>query len=181
MNSNNHVSGQTMKHVWKMTEQLQPLKARKDPMLAAIFGFCFGGIGLGIYFQSLLDFVLPVVIWLVVLILAAPTGELLAIMAPVFCAIYGYRRAVSSNAKLSPPATVTISTGRPAAYSDSRIPPVIGSVPAALPPIIELANLKSADVSSTEMKLNHAKDLLGKGHISQSEYESIRGRILSQI
>jgi hypothetical protein len=35
----------------------------KSPVIAGIIGFCFGGLGLGLYFQSWKDFVYPLVIF----------------------------------------------------------------------------------------------------------------------
>ncbi len=60
-----------------LLDDLPPLHG-KNPLLAALIGFFFGGIGLGLYFWSWRDFVYPVVIFLI-----------LAFMFPVVGAIPG--------------------------------------------------------------------------------------------
>jgi hypothetical protein len=80
---------------------MPPLKSEKNPKLAAISGFALGGLGLGLYFGTFADFFVPVAIWIFMTILAVPTAGLAVFSAPVFCAMFGYRRAKSSNARLS--------------------------------------------------------------------------------
>ena len=87
MNSRNHIPHAVFKNAFGITDHLKPLKQRKSPAVASACGFTFGGLGLGLYFQNWTDFFLPVAIWLVIMVLAAPTGELLLVTAPVFCAI----------------------------------------------------------------------------------------------
>ena len=79
---------------------MQPLKQKKDPVVAAVLGFALGGLGLGLYFRSWTDFFMPILIWITIMVLGVPTGEVLLLTAPFFCAAYGYRRAKASNAKL---------------------------------------------------------------------------------
>ena len=89
------------KRAFALIDNMPPLKTKKDPKLAAIAGFALGGLGLGLYFGTLADFLVPVFIWIVMMIVALPTGETLLITAPIFCAIFGWKRAKSSNARLS--------------------------------------------------------------------------------
>jgi hypothetical protein len=44
----------------KPPERMQPLRKEHKPANAAIIGFLFGGIGLGLYFKSVTDFLIPV-------------------------------------------------------------------------------------------------------------------------
>ena len=98
--SQNQIPNAVFKGAFGIIEKLQPLKQKKDPAVAAVCGFALGGLGLGLYLQSWTDFFLPILIWLVIMVLGLPTGELLLITAPAFCAMYGYHRAKSSNAEL---------------------------------------------------------------------------------
>jgi hypothetical protein len=68
------ISRAAAKGTFVLIGKLPALKTRKQPFLAAIAGFCFGGLGLGLYFLSWIDFVLPVVIWVTVIILSIPTA-----------------------------------------------------------------------------------------------------------
>ena len=101
MSSQNHVQHAVFHGVSGIVDKLKPLKHQKDPAVAAICGFALGGLGLGLYFHSWTDFFLPILIWLAIIFLGIPTGELLLITAPVVCAVYGYHRAKVSNAKLN--------------------------------------------------------------------------------
>jgi ABC-type transport system involved in cytochrome bd biosynthesis fused ATPase/permease subunit len=100
MNSNTKIPSAIFRSAFGVAEKLAPLKKKKDPIFAAIAGFTLGAIGLGLYFGTLADCLIPIFIWIFMAILSAPTGGVLLITAPVFCAIFGYRRAKSSNARL---------------------------------------------------------------------------------
>ena len=73
---------------------------KKSPLIAAILGFLFNGVGLGIYLRSWLDFLVPVAISILIAILS---GGILVVVSPFFCAFYGFIRAKSSNAELTQP------------------------------------------------------------------------------
>jgi hypothetical protein len=45
----------------KLLQILPPLRGPKDPGVASVVGFLTGGIGLGIYFRSFIDVLVPVV------------------------------------------------------------------------------------------------------------------------
>ncbi len=81
--------------VW--LENMDPLSEKKDPTVALILGFLCGGIGLGIYFKSLIDFVFPV-LFILVLSFSLPVAG--TFFGAVCVGVYGYFRAVSSNNKL---------------------------------------------------------------------------------
>ncbi|MGC1199352.1 MAG: hypothetical protein WA882_20835 [Geitlerinemataceae cyanobacterium] len=76
---------------------LPPLKERKDSNIAAILGFLFGGIGIGLYFKSAVDFLVPCFIWLVLTAVLPGIGTL---AGAVICGLWGYFRVENSNGKL---------------------------------------------------------------------------------
>ncbi len=43
--------------IGKLMEALPTINGKKDPTLACLIGFFAGGIGLGIYFQSVVDLI----------------------------------------------------------------------------------------------------------------------------
>ena len=88
----NHHAGHQIAHVAHIVEKLDPLPEKKNPLVAAALGFCFGAIGVGIYFRSWKD----TVICLAVFLPLAMTG-VLAIPGWWFAAAYGLFRAVKSN------------------------------------------------------------------------------------
>jgi hypothetical protein len=99
-----HHAGHLAKHTAEQLAKMRPLKQRKSPVLAFVLGFCLGGIGLGLYFQSWKDFFVCVGIFLGFFVILLPTvaGEaFLPLLGPTFCAIYGAWRANMSNEKLS--------------------------------------------------------------------------------
>ncbi|HEX3019703.1 MAG TPA: hypothetical protein VHP36_05355 [Chitinispirillaceae bacterium] len=81
----------------EMFEKLPVLNDRKDPTLSAILGLLFGGIGLGIYFRSFIDFLLPILITMVFVAIFEDVGFLGGVL---FASIYGYFRALTSNQKM---------------------------------------------------------------------------------
>ena len=89
-----------MRSAFGVAEKLEPLKSKKDPVIAAIAGFVSGGIGLGLYLQSWTDFLLPSGMLIILMVLGIPFGELPTMFIPFFWAVYGYRRVKASNAKL---------------------------------------------------------------------------------
>jgi hypothetical protein len=82
-----------------LMEAGQPGKT-KSPLIAAILGFAFNGIGLGIYFRSWVDLLVPVGISFAITILS---GGFLMVLTPFVCAFYGYIRATGFNANLTQP------------------------------------------------------------------------------
>ena len=89
-----------VKNALALADQMEALKCRKNPVFAGVAGFALGSIGLGLFFQSWIDFVVSSLIALAILILSIPFGGVPALFIPLFLAAYGYRRARASNAKL---------------------------------------------------------------------------------
>jgi hypothetical protein len=87
----NHAVGHGIKHLLK---DLPRLERKKNPFIAGMLGFFFGGVGLGLYFQSWKDFVYPVLIFIGLSIVFPGLGTLTAI---IFTAIWGVVRAVDSG------------------------------------------------------------------------------------
>src|ERR1017187_10414223 len=78
--STTNLPSNVWKKVFDLAETMPPLRARKSPVAAAALGFAFGGIGLGIYFGTILDFVVPFILLVILFFMAFPTGGL-----PCFC------------------------------------------------------------------------------------------------
>lgn len=74
------------------------LRGKRNPQAAAIIGFFFGGIGLGIYFASFIDFIIPLMI---VIGMSATLSQFGFIGGAIIAAAWGYFRAVSSNKNLA--------------------------------------------------------------------------------
>ncbi len=94
----------------KPPSRMRPLRKERNPVTAAIVGFLFGGIGLGLYFKSVIDFLIPVAFAIATTAVAAVTAKQTAIGFIGGCLIaarWGYHRARQSNARR---ATATIST-----------------------------------------------------------------------
>lgn len=79
-------------------KSLPALRKQRNPTAAAIWGFLLGGIGLGLYFGSLLDFVFPILAAIIIGAVLKTTGW---IVGAALVGIYGYVRASSSNAKIA--------------------------------------------------------------------------------
>jgi len=88
----------------KPPSYLPPTRMQRNPVMAGIVGFLFGGIGLGLYFKSVLDFFVPVgfAIATVALtaVLSAPSG-FGYLGGCMIAARWGYYRARQSNARLA--------------------------------------------------------------------------------
>jgi hypothetical protein len=85
-----------------LTEKLGPLGREKNPQVAAFWGFVTGGIGLGIYLLSFIDFVIAFGGSLVIMFFAGTfVGDAFTagIVGGIFAGIYGYFRTVASNEK----------------------------------------------------------------------------------
>jgi multisubunit Na+/H+ antiporter MnhG subunit len=78
----------------------KPLPRDRSATVAAIIGLLFGGIGVGIYFRSFLDFVLCSVLTLVASMAFVMTESVMTLLlcatAP---ALYGFHRVRASNVK----------------------------------------------------------------------------------
>lgn len=91
--------------VVKAVAKLPALKKERSPNVAAAVGFFFGGIGLGLYFGSFIDFVLPIAITIALVLATGSLGAGLAslgwLAGAIIASIYGYYRAQQSNEALS--------------------------------------------------------------------------------
>jgi hypothetical protein len=89
--------------IFKFMDRLPPLKRRTSPNLACFAGLVLGGLALDLYFRSVVDFVIPIGIALVVVVVAgaAAAAELGWIGGAVIAALYGYFRSENSNRKLA--------------------------------------------------------------------------------
>lgn len=88
---------------YKLMDNLAPLKAKKDPALACIIGFFAGGIGLGLYFWSFVDFIFPLAIAVAISITAGAVlqDDLIAwLSGALIASLYGYFRAKNSNDRI---------------------------------------------------------------------------------
>jgi hypothetical protein len=85
---------------------LPPLRKERSPAKAAIIGLLFGGIGLGLYFKSVVDFLIPVLFTIASTALAAATartgGSVVGFLgATMVAGRWGYYRARQSNTRLA--------------------------------------------------------------------------------
>jgi TM2 domain-containing membrane protein YozV len=87
-----------MNLVNEFLSNLPPLKKRKNSGVASILGFFFGGIGLVIYLQSPVDFLIPIFITLVLFVVLPGIGIL---VGAVVSGLWGYFRVENSNEKLN--------------------------------------------------------------------------------
>jgi hypothetical protein len=88
----------------KPPERMQPLRKEHKPVNAAIIGFLFGGIGLGLYFKSWIDFLAPIAFTVATAVAAAMTTQQTGLGVLSGCLIaarWGYYRARQSNARLT--------------------------------------------------------------------------------
>jgi hypothetical protein len=78
----------------QLMQKLPPLGRKTNPGVAAFWGFMFGGIALGIYFRSFIDFVVPLGIAVALTVVAGPIGWLGGALCATF---WGYFRSQDSN------------------------------------------------------------------------------------
>lgn len=63
-----------LEQIARVTNPLPPVQCRKNPWLAFVLGFLFSGVALGIYFRSWIVFIVPTVIWLVLIVTPEDAG-----------------------------------------------------------------------------------------------------------
>lgn len=88
---------EAMSVILGIPQKLQPLKIRRNPAVAAVWGLLLDGIGLAIYLRSAIDLVLSV---LVVVALTMYVGELGLFLSFCLVSTYGYFRVVASHEML---------------------------------------------------------------------------------
>jgi hypothetical protein len=85
-------------------DALPVLKKHKSPNVAAFLGFMLGGIGIGIYFLSFVDFLIPlgivIAINLLYGVMAASDYWVGVLAGAIIAALYGAARAKNSNDRL---------------------------------------------------------------------------------
>jgi hypothetical protein len=81
----------------KTIDSFPPLRTKVNPSLAFVLGFLFSGVGLGIYFRSRVDLIVPSIVW--VILIAALEGQGL-LVGTVIGGLWGLLRTVSSNKRL---------------------------------------------------------------------------------
>ena len=80
---------------------MKPLQSEKDPAVACLIGFFFGGVGLGIYFKSFVDFLMPLGVTVALYAMSGVVGNAGWFIGGIVAGLYGYYRALTSNAKLA--------------------------------------------------------------------------------
>lgn len=86
-----------LEQIAQVMNPLPPVQSRKSPWLALVLGFFFSGVGLGIYFRSWVDFIVPTAIWLVLIVTPGDAGFWIG---AVIGGLWGLLRAVNSNERL---------------------------------------------------------------------------------
>jgi hypothetical protein len=122
--NHNYQAQRALRAAVTVTDHLKPFSEHKDPATAAVCGFFAGGIGLGLYFRSWGDFVLPIVLWVACTMVALPTLGTSYVAAGFFCAAYGYRRAKASNEKLRKQRAETVIDVEPSPVIRVQPPPL---------------------------------------------------------
>jgi hypothetical protein len=86
-----------LEQIARVMNPLPPVQSRKNLWLALVLGFFFSGVGLGIYFRSWVDFIVPTAIWLVLIVTPGDAGFWIG---AVIGGLWGLLRAVNSNKRL---------------------------------------------------------------------------------
>jgi hypothetical protein len=81
----------------KFMDSLPVLYAKKNANLACVLGLLLGGIGLGIYFRSIVDFLIPVGIAIFATVILGDAGFWGGV---VIAGLWGFFRVTNSNARL---------------------------------------------------------------------------------
>lgn len=90
-----------MHKINRLTEEpfdgIDPLPKEKKPHIAAIMGLLLGALGVALYFRSLKDFFVCLIVFVALTVIIPGLG---AFPGWLFASIYGYFRAETSNKKL---------------------------------------------------------------------------------
>src|SRR5215208_3841533 len=87
-----------LEHVIQTIDPFPPLRTKKSPRLAFVLGFLFNGVGLGIYFRSWVDLIVPSIasiVWLMLTVALHHSGLWIGVLA--IGGLWGLLRTVSSN------------------------------------------------------------------------------------
>ena len=94
-----------LSETFKMLDRLAPLHKPKSAGLAAVLGFLFGGIGLGIYLRSFVDFLFPLGLVIAASVLSTGFASLdpqVGVLAgAIVASLWGYFRVENSNLRLN--------------------------------------------------------------------------------
>lgn len=82
--------------IFKLLDKIEPLKKKKNPSIALIVGFIFGGVGLCIYFRTVIDILITVSISVLLAVTLNFGGVLLG---ATVSGLWGYFRVIASNEK----------------------------------------------------------------------------------
>ena len=82
----------------QVLDKLPPLQRKTNANLACLVGLLAGGIGLALYFRTIVDFVIPITIALVTVVAFADAG---VIGGAIIAAMYGFARSHNSNERLA--------------------------------------------------------------------------------
>jgi hypothetical protein len=166
--STNPIPHQIIRSAFGVADKLEPLKSKKDPIVGAIAGFALGGIGLGIYCGTLVDFFVPWFMVLILMVLGIPCGELPVFFAPLAWAYWGYRRVKASNAKLD------------GGTQNERI--IEAEVITGPPPIpANKKRITPGPQSPLQARLSRIDDLFSEGILSRAERDQKRAAILQEL
>ena len=83
-------------------KKLPALSRQTNPGMAAFLGFILGGIALGIYFRSFIDFIVPIGIGLLLYFIIGDFG---VIGGAIVASLWGFFRSQESNQRLAQPGT----------------------------------------------------------------------------
>ena len=92
-----------METLHNLLKSMLPLKSVKNPAVASVLGFVFGPLGLGLYLWSFIDFVVPLLLYIVVFFVFAGidlSTFFAGIVSGAVAATYGYFRVLTSNERL---------------------------------------------------------------------------------
>lgn len=84
----------------KLWSLVAPVGRTTKPGLAAVIGFALGGVGLALYFRTLVDLLVPVAITLTCTVLFEQAATLGWFFGAFVTSTYGYFRSAESNQRL---------------------------------------------------------------------------------
>jgi hypothetical protein len=84
--------------IGQVLDLLPPLKSHRRPNVACLVGLLAGGVGLAVYFRTVVDFIVPVGIAIVTFVVLGDVG---VIGGSIISAFYGFARAQNSNERLA--------------------------------------------------------------------------------
>lgn len=80
-----------------LMKKLPTLGRETNPGLAAFLGFILGGIALGIYFRSFIDFIVPIGI---AVVLTVAVGDFGWLGGAILASMWGFFRSQESNERI---------------------------------------------------------------------------------